>query len=355
MMIDVQQANRSFGTGVAPLGSFRVFHESALNPKKVVKRVNMVEVNGNTFQASDRFWNSLLSRYGFGDSTFNYFSHKEVFDRIVQVKGNDELRYTIEGSDQDTAKRPAKMLAVVSAKAKIPEIPELLKLFGKFEGRDLTYSGGTFVSRFNPFSGEREVNIGPDAFNERFAVEVPIDGWGKVKTYLEMLRQICSNGAIAMAPAFRSTVKVGDDMLYALDRVLGSYDNGEGFVKLRERFDMAQKSWASVRECNGFIKIAARWPQGQTRMRQIVEATGDFCRVYGISSINLVPHKQQSALPARCRVYDLINLASEMATHHSSHEESRAYQGYIGTMLTENFDLEGTVEQVPEFKDFQIN
>jgi len=355
-MIHVDEANRSFNHGTAPLSAFHVFHESlaGFKSKKHIKRTNMVEVDGQgKFQASSRFWTSILSRYGFGDTVYSYFSHEEVFERIVKVRGDDVLRFTTE-HDPESVKAPS-MLAVVGAKAKIPEIPDLLKLFGEYKGMGLAYAAGTFTSRFNPFSGERTVSVGGDDFQERFAMEVPVDGWGKVKTYLEMLRQVCSNGAIAMAPAFRSTVKTGDDMLYSLDRVLCSYDNGEGFIKLRERFGAAQKSWASVYECNGLLKLAARWPVGQMRMGKINEAMGDICRIYGLSSINVMENKQQRQVPARCRVYDLINIASELATHYATNEEARAYQAYIGTLLTENFDLEGTADMMPDFTDFLLD
>ena len=52
-----------------------------------------------------------------------------------------------------------------------------------------------------------------------------------------------------------------------------------------------------------------------------------------------------------CRVYDLLNVAGKIATHMARDEEARALQSWIGGTLADEFDLEGTAGQIPEFTD----
>ena len=56
----------------------------------------------------------------------------------------------------------------------------------------------------------------------------------------------------------------------------------------------------------------------------------------------------------KCRVYDLLNFASEVATHATAPAESRHLHAWIGGTLAEEFDLEGTAGQVPEFADLLV-
>ena len=45
--------------------------------------------------------------------------------------------------------------------------------------------------------------------------------------------------------------------------------------------------------------------------------TGDLQRIYGMANLDALSVKRQRTLPAACKVYDLLNFASEVATHHA--------------------------------------
>ena len=65
--------------------------------------------------------------------------------------------------------------------------------------------------------------------------------------------------------------------------------------------------------------------------------------------------KRQQTLPAPCKVYDLVNFASEIATHHSRAGGNRALQGYIGSLVSTEYDLEGMGgEEYSDFRDFFV-
>ncbi len=108
-------------------------------------------------------------------------------------------------------------------------------------------------------------------------MDTPIDGFGQPKIYLSLLRMICSNGAIGYSPTFRSEIPMGKDMAYCIARALESYDNGDGFAALRQRFEAAQRSWASLFECHQLYKLLVRMVDQRAVTREGV--LHDFYRV----------------------------------------------------------------------------
>src|SRR5438445_6420218 len=64
-----------------------------------------VELEGERFHATDRFWSSFFARFGISGSIFRYYDHQEVFDRIASRVPGVELRFCTEQSDQASAGR----------------------------------------------------------------------------------------------------------------------------------------------------------------------------------------------------------------------------------------------------------
>ena len=244
------------------------------------------------------------------------------------------------------------------------------RLIAEHGGGELAYADGVLTARHTPRSGEAGFHIGPDEFRNRFVVECPVDGFGGPRLYLSLLRQVCANGAVGYGRAFRSDVRVGADAAHTLARALGQFDHDEGFAALRQRFESAQKSWASVGEVMELRKTLARTslsaatmgglphdggtndnPDGELLVQKLDRIAGDLHGTYGLSNLQALSAKRQRVLPARCRVYDLLNLASEVATHRARPAAARSLQAYIGTLISDEYDLEGTAERVPEFDD----
>ena len=87
------------------------------------------------------------------------------------------------------------------------------------------------------------------------------------------------------------------------------------------------------------------------RRRAFRAMVGDYESRYGIASIEALSVKRQRMLQASCRVYDLINFATEIATHHAPPVAAGRLQAWLGSTITEEFDLEGTATNVPDFVD----
>jgi hypothetical protein len=316
-----------------------------------------IEVDGEVLEPTNRFWSSFFHRFGLTGNIFRYFRYDEVLQRVVDANADARLRLCVERPGGDGRGR---LLAVSNPRKPVLTFQQTNDLVARYGDAKPEYHNGVVTGHHVPRSGEYGFEIGPDRFNNRFVVEVPVDGFGQPRIFLSLLRQVCSNGAIGYSRAFRSDIRIGEDATYTLERALGQFDHDEGFAALRQRFESAQKSWASVHETLQLQKTVARLRSesslsGWDLMGKLNRVAGDLHALYGVANLESLSVKRQRVLPARCRVYDLINFASEVATHHAPAEAKTRLQGYIGTLIGDEYDLEGTAEKVPEFTDLFLN
>jgi hypothetical protein len=332
------------------------------------KRHNDLVLNGEKVRTSDRFWNSLHMRFGFTSNIFRYFTHSEVFDRIGETSPNDRIRWCLErGGDGG-----GRMLGVTSPSAAVMRHDDLLKLLNRYEAQSIKYANGV-VSSQHSLRMSGTFKVGGDGFQNKFILATPIDGFGKPSVYLSLLRLVCSNGAVAMSRAFRSELSIGrgdDGVAFTLTRVLDGFNNEDGYVALRQRFESSTRSWASVNEVNRLHKVLARVHQRVTPtplggdgasecgrsplFRSFHKMSGDLTTIYGMANLDALSSKRQRTLPAACKVYDLLNFASEVATHHADEIGARSCQAYIGDLISGEYDLEGTCDQFSDWRDFFI-
>ena len=317
--------------------------------------ISTIMVEGEKTVPTKRFWRSFFVRFGISDSVFRYFEPTEVFQRISERAPDDLLRYCLERDHE----RPPRLLAVSHPNRAVIRYAEVLDLASRHGGHDPKYADGIVTTTHTPRSGDQPFQIGGDRFQHRFVLETPVDGFSHPKIYLSLLRQVCTNGLVGYTRAFRSDVSLGKDIAHCIGRALETYDNGEGYAALRQRFESAQTSWASVREClqlyKSLIKVKERKDvTSDTLMRDFYRMTGNLNELYGLANLDALSSKRQRVLPARFRVYHLLNFASEIATHHSTAEGARTMQAYIGSLISDEYDMEGTAETVTEFADFFV-
>lgn len=337
--MDFNNAIPSLKYDIRPLDSVQVrmtaSRTSAGKNKTLADMTSRCEVNVDGawwMQSTSRFWGSLFSLFGISGNIFRFFDHQEVLDRICERRGSTDLRFCTDPA--------GKALAVSSTKREPVGIPELRSLISKHGPRDVQYDGGVVVMTMIPKSGMRESRIGPDSFRDEFVVDVPVDGYGGPSTYLSMFRIVCLNGAVARVPEFRSDIVTGkDEPIHALSRALDTFSNEEGFSALRERYEAAQRSPASVRECLSVQKVLK--DAGHAALGRYEAAVGDLRGRYGMANLNGLSEKRQRVLPANCTVYDLINVASETTTHDERSKATLTLEAWIGSILREEYDLEG--------------
>jgi len=363
----------TFEYGTARVKDIQVHVETDKAGKETVAGV---ELNGQRLVPTNRFWNSLHVRFGFTSNIFRYFSHAEVFNRISEKCPNDQLRYCVEHNDEDD--HNGALLGVTNPTAAVIQHDDLMSLLTKYGSPETRYHNGVVTSRHSPRVGGT-FQVAGDGFQNKFVIDTPIDGYGRPAVYLSMLRLICANGAIGYSPAFRSELSVGkgeEGAGFALIRVLDGFNNEDGYAAMRQRFESAAKSWASVYEANRLYKLLARLVNGaelhtaapvvskggdgaslnevcrSPLFHQFHKMTGNLSEIYGLANLDTLTVKRQRTLPAACRVYDLINFASEVATHHATEIGNRRLQAFIGEMISSEYDLEGTCDQFADWRDF---
>lgn len=341
-------------------------------------------LDGEPLVPSGRFWESLYANYGLNKGFFKFFSHNEVFRRISERAKDSRVRLCI---DRTAASSPI-LLAVSNVKKPVLLYDDMLDIIKRFEVTDIKYDRGVIRSTHMPRIGADPFSVAGDKFANRFEVLAPIDGYGAPDVYLSMMRLICQNGMIGFARAFRTTLSflgtTSGDVRNTIARALDAFNNEEGYAALRERFEVASNSWASIREASelyqAMVKLSYRggiqdpdtsaeeasaavralsgirkedWMQGKATpiLKALSQLTGDPLAMF-MSDPNKLTMRKQRILPVACKVYDLINFATEVASHHTTEEGTRYLQAWVGGMLRDEFDLEESCDRFNEFRDF---
>jgi hypothetical protein len=351
--------------------------------------VTILSVNGRPVRPSSRFWTSLCaqySSYGLTPKLFTLFSHAETFGRLSDRLSSDRerLRFAIENNGDS-----ATLLAVSGLEKPCFGYEPALSLVGQYQASTVDYQDGVIISTHTP-SRMDDFAIGPDKFSYRYVLETPIDGYGKPLIYLSLLRLVCSNGVVGYARAFRSEINMGkndDDVSPVLSRALDSFSNEEGYAALRDRYESAANSWASIADTQLIYKVLQRVatsggfltdsvssplvaslvarhsaavgveeeglaPAAIAVMRAFRQLVGDLASIYDLTTLDALSSKKQAQLSARCTMYDLMNFTTEVATHYCDVKGSQKLQAVIGQLVSTEYDLEGTKEAKPNFQDW---
>ena len=365
---------RRFDYGFTKIDDIHV--ATSEDPKKKQKKVDHLLINDEPFVPTPRFWGSLQTLYGFSNNIFDFFSHKEVFDRVSERRSNDRLRFCV----QREPNQPPRLLAATRPEKAIITYDTLMDTIHQYGGEGINFLDGLVNSTHTPRIGGDHWAVGPDALVNRFCLEVPVDGYGKPSVFLSCIRLVCDNGAIARTPAFRTELNIGkgDDVVQsAVIRALDSFNSDEGYSALKDRFNVAAKSWASVQESTSLYKILIRMhsqdeilgnartsrgpdsieaveQKGSPIITRFHEVTGDTTRLYGLANLDALSIKRQRTLPVKCTVYDLINFATEVATHTSTERGRQTLHGWVGRLIGDEsgYDMEGCKETWDDFDSF---
>lgn len=362
-----------------PLKNILVHRQAATHnaPGKIVG----MEIKGvdNIVNCSGRFINSFLSLFGLSNSIFNLFDHEEVVERLLMRGRGDMVRVALQHNKDDT------YTALAAIKPSKPYVDsfDLYDLLKKMEINDeeIHYTLGVVRSSHQPsVLGNNEVNIAGDSAVRRFVMDVPIDGYGNPSAYLSIIRQVCSNGAIGEAPAFRSQVNIGDtnsvingniisDAIPTIKKFIQSHNNEEGFHILTERMRTAAKTPASLDEFSKLYKlltgtnmdsihrkVSATTSDLSSDVNQVMYnlAGKDLMEKYGLVSLDQISPKKRKLVPVECTVMDLVNVASELSTHRANDYQSKRISGFIGQTLSEEYDLEGAETLVNKSTDLYM-
>ncbi len=299
---------------------------------KQLKNVRVL-IKDEPIAPTERWWQSFAANFGLGTTVFAYFDYAEVFSRIAQ-RGTENIRVAIERSPGDKPR----LLSLTQPHKSFLRYDHALELVNRFRPEDsdlpaLGYQNGILTSTHLPRSGDRSYQIGPDDFMNRFVLSVPIDGYGLPEVYLQLLRLVCSNGATGYAPAFRTPIQHGNNIALQLTRVLDGFDHADGFSAFRSRLEASQRTQASVREAVSLFRTLEKCQFDLPVFEKFDRVSGDIATTYGINPSAMAERKAR-VLPCKSTVYDLINFATELGTHHSTPHVSRVLGAWVGELVS---------------------
>ncbi len=360
---------------VKPLNEYKV--EFTKDPKTFKTRKDadshtlLVHPDGRKFKVASKFFDSFSNTFRLGRSVFEWYTPNEVFGRIAEVK-KTPVRVTVENfatpKKTDNGEVHGTALTVTLPSKPILRPEDINDLITKNGGHDVMYSNGVVAATFDtPFPITYTIGKEDSAFESKFYIEFPVDAYVLPASYLMLLRKVCTNGAVAKTKAFRTEFSLGKDdtdLNAVLDRAISSFNNEEGYHSFNQRIQAASRSWASLRETLELHKSIIRGGQLENwelkKRREIAEnlnrVTGNPMLLYGIISGNEPSLRQSSVMPVKATMYELINFATEVATHHMKqlHAKSCIY-GWVGDTIVDDFDLDNSVETNPDFTAFMID
>lgn len=330
----------------------------ALKPNR-----NVINLEGRRLRATGSFWQSIFSRYAINSQIFNLFSPEEVFSRIVECHGDDKMQMMTYQSDEHVDKEGNQVPQAYSTCllgrnfSKFQEVLEMEVSEGATARFSSNSNGRIMVE--SPLIGASDFEICGDAFGGYFVTSIPIDGYGSATSAPMLLRRVCSNGAVAMAPVFQSKISKGKNPVETLNRVSSSlthYAGEEALLACRERFKAATVSKASIREVMEFWQaLCKQFPGSDSKCKDEAEKdlftmvqnkyyglTGDAITLYGVFSNNAMSRRKMSLLESKCTMYELLNFATEVRSHHVNVSGKSTLDGLVGQTLSTEYDLENS-------------
>ena len=331
----------------------------ACTPKQLVelldygdKGIESINYCGEKYHITPRFRKSLAAQFGLPSGVYSLFSPQEVMERAAAVQPDLRLRLTVdreEGAALGVTERKGVPVPIRYIMNTLGDDPRL---------QELTYRDGVLSARLN--LGEKWEVKNDSAYHIHAECRIPVDGYGRPEMNLATWRQVCENGAVAEAPIFRTKMEIKDNDGSHFARLLKSFANPEGVELLQERMAQAAETKASVGELyalEGVVRKIVPAGHNQLVLRdRLHEMALNPCVRYGVTELGKIGQKKRSLLPVDCSVSDLLNFASELATHHARIiTDAKPLHAYTGTLLAKGFDLEDIYHNSQRTSRFYMN
>lgn len=306
--------------------------------------IDEVRIGNDAYFTTRRFMRSLMSLFGFSENLFQYFSPEELIGRILARRKDTEIRICIDRNNKSLNGiiRPEK------AGLPLAEVCRVLVDDRRFDKMEYCPESASIEAQLklpNTWAIRSDSDYGT-FLNIRY----PVDDVSVPTISLGIVRQICANGLVARRKCFESDLIVEKNHGTHLRQLLESFNNRNGFDELRDRLQAAQDTSASVNEYLAAVNTVRKnlaAPEGVvSRMNSIAGMPEE---VYGQTRLDNIRSRYRRELPVAASIMDLINILTELATHHEVKDRDSIYT-FITNMLASEFDLE---EIVPNRKSAQ--
>lgn len=336
--------------------------ESKVGRSKKVKTI-VDHRNGIVIKPSDRFWKSLFHEYKLGtpsEQFFSYFPYDEVFNRIKDRTDSPLSAICLEYIPDSGNQFIGHGLSRSNTQVRFDDVIDLLSKKND-DLKNFTFSDGVITADYRAKDPIANFEVAGDKYDGYIQIQAPIDGLGTPTTYIGAERLVCTNGATALSPIFRSQFKVSENGIKTLETIIDSYRNEDGFIQLKNRFANADLSYISMREAFKISKLFStimKDHQDNSKMHTAVwrfsDMLGSFAEELGISSLNQVSDKVASGIPMRPSVLSMIQLLTECSTHYLTGRDSIRVNTFVGGLISNNYDLELSKNHMGEYDDFLV-
>ena len=320
------------------------FETVRITPRKVADsvveengRFKALTIEGEQYKPSQRFLKGMAQRMKVPLSVFELFTPLEVIRRAAERAPDLQLRLTVDREER-------KALALIEDKG-VPIPAGNIEIIMKDDKRlqEFDYHDGVIIGRFD--LGEAWDIPNDSKYGVHISTEVPVDGMGTPEATLATWRQVCSNGAVAEAPLFRTKMEVKDNSGEHFRRLLRSFSNPRGVEYLHERLLAANGTKASVDEVyqvESFIRRQVRDARNQMLLcERLQEVADNPCVRYGVTDLGTIGERRRGLLPTGASVADVMNFVSELNTHHGELVKNHnAANGLLGDFYARSYDLE---------------
>jgi hypothetical protein len=289
-----------------------------------------MELGGNTHKVSNRFLHSLCGQLGQSESVFTIFEPEEVIERAKERKSLSDVVVT----SALNSRGEHEALAVTStekARAEMDIVKDYISEANKNERiQKVEFNDGKIIIDQFPADSVPEIEVYGDVLNFRDTIQIPVDGWGNPNSFTGFLRLVCSNGMTAMTKMMESTYNIGKgdqsgaDCTNALLRSLNNMDLEKNYVKIQELMNTAGKTNVSLREFNNIWKTVQKAKKDILVYDRFTDWCKDAINEYGLVNLDEVDSNTLRGVPVKgLSVYDMMNVCTEISTHHAKYNGQR--------------------------------
>jgi hypothetical protein len=314
-------------------------------------KIKGLAIEQTTYKLSDRFYKTLAAELGIPFGVFGFFTPLEVMTRAAEKAPDLPLRVTV-----DTSQGQA--LGLTQNKGLPMPVKYIENVLHEDRRlKEVEYGNGVLNALLDLDDPWEVPN--DSTYHVRVRCRVPVDGVGMPDMSLATWRQVCANGAVAEAPLFRTKMEIKDNSGEHFRRLLTSFSNPSGVEMLQEKMCVAAGTKASVGEVvllEGLIRRSVSNTRNQMLLRErLYGIAGNPCVRYGVTDLSNIGMKKRALLPVGCSVADLLNFASELATHHAELlKPESTLPTFAGTVLSKGFDLEDLYPNSTRTNDFYL-
>ena len=335
------------------------FEPVRITPRQMVAALDCDEtkikgltIGQTTYKLSNRFYKTLAGEMGVPYGVFGFFTPLEVMTRAAEKEPDMPLRVTVDTErGQALGLTPDKGLPMP-----VKYIEHVLHQDRRL--REVEYEDGVLSAMLDlddPWDVPND-----SVYRVRVRCRIPVDGVNKPDMSLATWRQVCSNGAVAETPLFRTKMEIKDNSGEHFRRLLVSFSNPAGVEMLQSRMIAAAGTKASVGEMmllEGLIRRSVANTRNQMLLRERLNTiAADPCVRYGVTDLANIGLKKRPLLPVGCSVADLLNFASELVTHHADLlKPDSTLHSFAGTVLSKGFDLEDLYPNALRTSAYYVN